>query len=968
MATLQQVVQLVFEGVDQASDTTKKVGSALQELDGKVSKLAAPFADLADKILKLDAVLIGAAVTIGVLSVREAARFETSLVDLNKVLGESEGQASDYAGTLKELALTYGVNANELVLSAADFRRSGNDIETSIALVKQSLDLMLAGGVSAAEATEILKNSMQGFGIPASEVIEASQKISDILNFVADNSASSFNELSTGFKDLAPVAKLTGLSFEEIAAAIAVVIGAGNSGAETATALKTTFLRLATATGESADAMKALGVEFDSAGKPIGSIKDIIEAIAPSWAKLTDEQKLQNAEMLAGKNQATKFIALMDSFAQAQDLAALAVDKASGSVERQVNIVLAAAEVQFGRTTEAVRQLAQTIGDNLLIASAGAAGGVTDMATAFQRLIEGGKLDPFFALINKELERLGVTFRDVAKNLPEAFEQVDLSGFLKALEGVGAEVRGLFRELFGEIDVSTPEGLANVIQRIVDGFTLLTRVTEGIISQFRPLFAAIRESIDNFNQLDDASQIEFGQFLGAMKLLTDLGPKVGAALLLIAETTLDMKTVINAGFGAITIAVNAFQVAFDGVAYAIVQGARGIGAYALALAELDAYLNRNSESAQEYRDRADRLRETLDDLGLVAGAIGENFKRNAEELRAGWNKAIGEADEKSEATRGTLDRTKAALLEFGKATEDSGTAARESVKDYDGILAVLSRIEPTVEDTAASMGSLADASKEANKEFSGIEWGKVADNADALADNIKRTDGVLIEAGKSAAGYAASLEGVSTEYKQVGDGTVKATGAFAEVKDKTNDAAKALDELIASGQLTTKEFIEVTKNANDFKVKMEEIASDERIKTIEASVTLNVARLEADVERVKATFASIDNTINSTGDLLGNLFGLLGDASTFDKLNIQSQIDLENKRRQEALDIQKELAKAEIARIEAQTRQLDRGDPWIRIDGTGLAPQLEAFMWEILKATRTQVSAEFGNFLLGVAP
>jgi hypothetical protein len=177
-----------------------------------------------------------------------------------------------------------------------------------------------------------------------------------------------------------------------------------------------------------------------------------------------------------------------------------------------------------------------------------------------------------------------------------------------------------------------------------------------------------------------------------------------------------------------------------------------------------------------------------------------------------------------------------------------------------------------------------------------------------------------------------------------------------------------LDELIASGKLTTKEFIEVTKNANDFKAKMEEIASNERIKTIEAKVTLDVARLEADVDRVKATFASIDNTINSTGDLLGNLFGLLGDAGAYDKLNIQAQIDLENKRRQEALDIQKDLAKAEIARIEAQTRQLDRGDPWIRIDGTGLAPQLEAFMWEVLKATRTQVSQEFGNFLLGVAP
>lgn len=56
---------------------------------------------------------------------------------------------------------------------------------------------------------------------------------------------------------------------------------------------------------------------------------------------------------------------------------------------------------------------------------------------------------------------------------------------------------------------------------------------------------------------------------------------------------------------------------------------------------------------------------------------------------------------------------------------------------------------------------------------------------------------------------------------------------------------------------------------------MEKIASNERIKNIEATVSLNVEQLKADVERVKAAFASIDTTIESTGDLLGGLFGNL---------------------------------------------------------------------------------------------
>ena len=147
---------------------------------------------------------------------------------------------------------------------------------------------------------------------------------------------------------------------------------------------------------------------------------------------------------------------------------------------------------------------------------------------------------------------------------------------------------------------------------------------------------------------------------------------------------------------------------------------------------------------------------------------------------------------------------------------------------------------------------------------------------------------------------------------------------------------------------------------------MEEIASNERIKTIEASVSLKTAGLEADMERVKAAFASIDNTISSTGDLLGSLFGNLTSAGTYDKLKIEEQIDLENKRRQEALDMQKKLAEAEIERIEAQTAALNRGDALIRIDGTGLAPELEAFMWKILGAIRTRANAEFADYLLGM--
>lgn len=130
---------------------------------------------------------------------------------------------------------------------------------------------------------------------------------------------------------------------------------------------------------------------------------------------------------------------------------------------------------------------------------------------------------------------------------------------------------------------------------------------------------------------------------------------------------------------------------------------------------------------------------------------------------------------------------------------------------------------------------------------------------------------------------------------------------------------------------------------------------------------LETERLQADMERVKAAFASIDSTIQSTGDLLGSLFGNLVDTDNrWKELAIEEQIDAENKRRQEALDLQKQLTEAEIARIEAQTEALNRGDALITIEANGLEPELEAFMWKILSRIRARANAEFADYLLGL--
>jgi hypothetical protein len=77
---------------------------------------------------------------------------------------------------------------------------------------------------------------------------------------------------------------------------------------------------------------------------------------------------------------------------------------------------------------------------------------------------------------------------------------------------------------------------------------------------------------------------------------------------------------------------------------------------------------------------------------------------------------------------------------------------------------------------------------------------------------------------------------------------------------------------------------------------------------------------------------------------------------------VEDQIKIQ----QEGLAMQKELSAAEIELMQARTAAYERGDAQIKIDGAGLQPHLEAFMFEILSAIQIRANQEGANFLVGL--
>ncbi len=367
----------------------------------------------------------------------------------------------------------------------------------------------------------------------------------------------------------------------------------------------------------------------------------------------------------------------------------------------------------------------------------------------------------------------------------------------------------------------------------------------------------------------------------------------------------------------------------------------------------------------------------------TAALLGDVLTALFNRLRLGSNFDFGEAisqamDRAADRTRGARDALFGAET-AANAVGEAGTAAGEKLADGlgkgvltgDSLKKALADLDKSLKALGVDPKIFKDPIDEISKAF-----GDLATNAKASGEQI--LVGLIaalknLPAGSSVSGFAADID---TGFKEGRPSAGESASAIAILKvaiDGSSPSFRNATEKVKEQGKATKDTAAETRKAEEaakaYALELEKLASNERIKNIEAKVSLNIAQLEADTERAKAAFASIDNTVNSTGDLLGDLFSLFKD---FDSLNfnairqIEKQIESENKRRQEALDLQKKLTEAQIAEIRARTRAVERGDSIIKVDGAGLQPHLEAFMWEILRAIQVRVNADGLKLLLGV--
>lgn len=879
MADLKKTVAIIFEGDDTGlSKSLQSIGSKFDkfgDVGGSIANMAAPLAGVTDKILELDVAL--AAVVAGgmALAIKESSSFNDQFALVSTSI-DATGKDLD---TYRDQILKYSTNSVKSIddINAALYTaaQAGIKYGDSLDFMGRAEQLAVANKANLNTTVDLLTGTMNAYGYKVQDV----GHLNDVFFQSTLIGKQTIDELGQSMGQVVGIAANVGVSFEELQAAIATLTAKGMNTSDAITAIKAAISTIISPSSEAAKAAKDLGLNFSASSLKAegfsGMMEKIMKATGGSTDKMTQlftEVRAMNGAMQLTGDGMKFFNYALNEVKDSAGASEAAYQKMVGTFSSQSQQVINTAKVALIE-----------VGTRLEPVAAGIAGSFGGIMSGITDGIRNGAFDELFAYITKVGKELAEKLKIIAANLPEAMEGLDFSRLIKSLGGLGDALKNAFQTIFGQIDLTTVEGLHIFIQKIIDGFATLIDVTKGIIDGMKPLFKLIGEGVEQFGKMDGKTSELVGTILGAAKGISVLADNAG--ILTGALSVLAGKSIIDAISGFTKLGVTIV----DKVSMPMTILKDGV----LAIAG---------------------------PAGMVAlaGAAGYATGSLLEQIPAVQKAAQG--------IYGLLDvnKTYFGILPGGKEKQEEINRKFEEAKDK------AAKAAASVKDVKTTVEALPDAKK-------------VDVSVHADEKSYKDTKDTIY----------------STFDKQVMKIQTNVDGSLLiENMTKVNDAFPKEKKIEVKADITQTAIAEIKEKSEIIQ------------KSIEWKAKLDIANIEDGTKRIEAAFKSVDATIADTGKTLTSIVdsyasvleSTRGAGSSF----METQIQQESKRRDEALKLQGNLVNAQIDNLNAKTKAMNNGQAMIQIDGSGLQPHLEAFMFEILAAIEVKANAEGQQFLVGV--
>ncbi|WP_161635960.1 phage tail tape measure protein [Desulfonatronovibrio hydrogenovorans] len=945
--------------MDNTGTVIRNISREMDKLAGGVQSATQPLANMHDRILKLQTALGALAIGGLALSINAAADFDSQFREIATLIDDTGDGVDQFRMQIREYANTSTQSIEDINKSIYTALSAGIEYGDALKYIAQAEQLAVAGRADLYSTTKLLESVMNAYGASTDEA----GRYSDVLFQTVRQGLTTIPELAQSLSQVSSMAGAAGVPIETVSAAIASLTAQGMPTSEAMTAIRGAIQSIINPTQQASNYAAELGIEFNAsalASKGLeGVLLDVWEAtdgnVDAVSQLFSNVRGLTGVLAMFGQDGGDRFL---DNIGKMQDAAGVTAD----AFEKMVGDVSYANQ----QLANNVRLTFVAVGDELISEYGDMVSGISDIFKALQQSVQAGAFDDVFDVLREIAGDLTATFDNIARNLPEALNQMDFSRLARSIRDLADNTAGVLDAFFGQVDLDTPEGLAQAMQRIVNAGAALTEISSSIIESWQKWAGWLGSLVEGFGDLDSSTTETIGNFLQLGKVIN-----------------------VAAGF------VSSFAGALDGMsvllkviaAQRLVNLITGLGSAATAMGGLGAATQAAIGSAAGKAG--------LIGLAYYAGHItGTLFNEHVP--------AVGKA---AQSIYGWADR----ILDF--------TGKQEAAnKEAESFANLVNAIADNIGDFTYDLGGLRDQLEGLGHDLSGLSDADVirlSAEADILsfeeAMQIIRTrvpekqkikfEADIVEAKKELIELGHDVEGLTgeqiLELRAIHDQVAlskteqEITETTERIKGQTQNIPPYIINVSDDGS------IEILENDLEYASRPRSVEIEPELSgletdefkavmgvldtmisnyhdTIQAKVEwqakLEIAEVEANAKRVEAIMDGVSTSVETAGGVLESIFSNIGQMSEAGiwSYDIQRYIERQMDIQERGLEIQEKMSWAEMEFMEIRKRRMQSGEPLITVSGDGLQPHLEMIMFEILGAVQARASEEYQNFLLGV--
>lgn len=332
------------QSLEITSDKMKDVGKKMSDVGGDMTKkLTLPLA------------------AVGGVAAKLGIDFEKAMSEVQAVSGATAEEMEVLEKAAREAGATTDKSARDAADALQYMALAGWDVETSQQALMPMLKLSSAANMELGRTSDLVTDTMSVLGLEIDDL----EGYLDVLAHTSRNSNTNVEQLGEAFLVVGGRLKMLNVDVEEGAAALGVLANNGIKGSEAGRGLNAVLTNLTAPTGRAKTALEELGVSaFDSNGEFIG-IEETLKLVQDATKDMTQEQQNMYYSMIAGKEHAKTFNALMDGLGGGFDELSGHIAGADGALEEMYDTATDNTMGALNNLKSAMEELALKIWENL---------------------------------------------------------------------------------------------------------------------------------------------------------------------------------------------------------------------------------------------------------------------------------------------------------------------------------------------------------------------------------------------------------------------------------------------------------------------------------------------------------------------------------------------------------------------------------------------------------------------------